>query len=132
MIGARQQLLETSHGMVEYLDAGGGIPILYFHGTGAGNDAALLLEQSLLKSDCRLIIPNRPGYQGSALGLQGSAKFCADIAADLLAHLAIDRAAVVGTSGGGMLAASFARHYPERAAALVLQCAQSHRWDHGK
>lgn len=57
-----QQLLDTPNGNVEYLDAGTGTPTLYFHGTGAGNDAALLLEQSLLHSNCRLVIPNRPGY----------------------------------------------------------------------
>jgi hypothetical protein len=45
---ANQQRHETSQGVVEYLDVGTGIPTLYFHGTGAGNEAALLLEQSRL------------------------------------------------------------------------------------
>ncbi len=132
MITGRQQRVETPHGMVEYLDVGTGTPTLYFHGTGAGNDAALLLEQSLLKSDCRLIMPNRPGYHATTLGRQGSAKFCADLAAELLDHLSVNRAVVIGTSGGGMPAACFARCYPDRTAALVLQCAQSHQWNDGK
>jgi len=132
MIAAGQQRVETPHGIVEFLDVGTGTPTLYFHGTGAGNDAALLLEQSLLNSNCRLIVPNRPGYYATTLGRQGSAKFCADLAAGLLEHLAIDRAAVIGTSGGGMPAACFARCYPLRTAALVLQCAQSHPWNEGK
>ena len=132
MIAADQKLLETPHGKVEYIDVGTGTPTLYFHGTGAGNDAALLLEQSLLKSDCRLIIPNRPGYHGTPLGLQPSVKFCVDLAVEILNHLAIDRAAVVGTSGGGMPAACFARRHPDRTSALVLQCAQSHQWTDGK
>src|SRR6188508_1247708 len=102
MFAAGQQYLETPHGNVEYLDVGTGTPTLYFHGTGAGNDAALLLEQPLLKSNCRLIIPNRPGYYATTLGRPGSANFCADLAADLLAHLKISRVVVVGTSGGGM------------------------------
>lgn len=132
MPAENQRHLQTPLGQVEYLDVGTGVPVLYFHGTGAGNDAALLLDQSLLRSHCRLIIPNRPGYAGTTLGVRGSAEFCAELAARLLDHLAIDRVAVVGTSGGGMIAACFARRYPARTAALVLQCAESHRWAAGK
>jgi pimeloyl-ACP methyl ester carboxylesterase len=58
--------------------------------------------------------------------------YCAKLAVELLDHLNLDRVAVVGTSGGGMPAAAFARLYPDRTAALVLQCAQAHRWDHGQ
>jgi 2-hydroxy-6-oxonona-2,4-dienedioate hydrolase len=132
MIAAAQRYLKTPYGNVEYVDVGTGVPTLYFHGTGAGNDAALLLEQSLLKSNCRLIIPNRPGYYATTLGRPGSAKFCADLAAGLLAHLMITRAVVIGTSGGGMPAACFAKCYPHLTAALILQCAQSHQWNEGK
>jgi 2-hydroxy-6-oxonona-2,4-dienedioate hydrolase len=132
MAGSAQQRVETPLGNVQYIDAGEGTPTLYFHGTGAGNDAALLLEQALLESGCRLIIPNRPGYYGTTLGRQGSAEFCADLAVKLLDHLAIKRAVVIGTSGGGMPAACFARRHPDRTAALILQCAQSHPWNNGK
>jgi pimeloyl-ACP methyl ester carboxylesterase len=126
-----QQQLETVIGNVEYCDVGAGRPILYFHGTGVGNDAVILLERSLLDSGYRLIVPNRPGYFGTTLGRRGSADFCGDLAAHLLDHLSVDRAAVIGTSGGGMPAASFARRYQSRTAALVLQSAQSHQWDDG-
>ena len=126
-----QQQLETVIGNVEYCDVGTGHPILYFHGTGCGNDAAILLEKPLLDSGYRLIVPNRPGYFGTTLGSQGSADFCVDLAAHLLDHLKTDRAAVIGTSGGGMPAARFARRYPSRTAALILQCAESHQWDDG-
>ena len=128
MVTAASQRLETANGNIDFLDVGSGIPTLYFHGTGAGNDGALLLEQSLIDSNCRLIIPNRPGYYGTTLGPAGSADFCATLAAELLDHLSVKRVAVIGTSGGGMPAASFARCYPDRTAALILQCAQSHRW----
>ena len=60
------QQLETSKGLVEYADVGQGRPILYFHGTGAGNDAAVIMERSLLDDGFRLIVPNRPGYYGTA------------------------------------------------------------------
>jgi pimeloyl-ACP methyl ester carboxylesterase len=76
-----------------------------------------------------LIVPNRPGYGRTSLGRKGCARYCADLAAALLDHLSIERAVVVGKSGGGMPAACFARYHPRRTAGLVLQCAQSHRWN---
>lgn len=125
----QQRICDTSAGQVEFCDAGGGLPVLYFHGTGAGNDAVILLEQALISSRCRLIVPNRPGYFDTPVGSPGSVDHCAQLAAELLEQLQIDRVAVVGTSGGGMPAAAFVRRFPERSAALILQCAQSHRWD---
>lgn len=131
MDNLRQRYYGAPSGPIEYCDVGSGLPVLYFHGTGAGNDAAVLLEQSMIASGCRLIVPNRPGYSGTALGVRGSVEYCATLAAELLDHLNPGRVAVFGTSGGGMPAAAFARLYPGRTAALVLQCAQAHRWDHG-
>jgi pimeloyl-ACP methyl ester carboxylesterase len=121
--------LKTSRGIVEYVDVGSGIPTLYFHGTGAGCDAAVLLEQPLVHSGCRLIVPNRSGYYGTALMNHGAVEPCVVQAAELLDHLAIRQAVVIGTSGGGMPAARFAEKYPERSASLILQCCQSHQWD---
>src|SRR5260370_6297925 len=90
----------TSKGIVEYSDVGQGISILYFHGTGAGNDAAVMMERWLLEDGFRLIVPNRPGYYGTPLCSGPSPGECADLAAELLDQLKIDRVAVVGTSGG--------------------------------
>jgi pimeloyl-ACP methyl ester carboxylesterase len=132
MIVGKVQRLDARHGAVEFLDVGTGLPILYFHGTGAAADAALLLEKTLLQSGCRLVIPNRPGYYGTTVGVVGCTKYCADLAADVLDHLAIERVAAIGTSGGGMPAAAFASRHPERTAALILQCGQSHQWDRGR
>jgi pimeloyl-ACP methyl ester carboxylesterase len=42
--------------------------------------------------------------------------------AGLLDALAIDRAALLGISMGGMIAQEFALNYPERLSALVLDC----------
>lgn len=127
-----QQRYDAPNGLIEFCDVGSGLPVLYFHGTGAGNDAAVLLERELIDSGCRLIMPNRPGYFRTTLGPRGSSSYCAGLARELLDHLDLDRVGVVGTSGGGMPAAAFARLYPERTAALVLQSAQAHRWDHAR
>jgi pimeloyl-ACP methyl ester carboxylesterase len=128
----RQQRYDAPTGPIEFCDVGSGLPVLYFHGTGAGNNAAVLLEQELIASGCRLIVPNRPGYSQTSLGPRGSVSYCTTLAFELLDHLNLHRVAVVGTSGGGMPAAAFARMYPDRTAALVLQCAQAHRWDDGR
>lgn len=120
------QQVETSRGPVEYADVGEGLPILYFHGIGAGGDAAVIMERSLLDDGFRLIVPNRPGYYGTPITSGRSLNDCADLAAELLDYLGIKRAVVVGTSGGGMSAPRFAERHPAKAAALVLQCAVAH------
>jgi len=121
--------VSTSKGVVEYADIGDGPAILYFHGTGAGNDAALLMERTLLDEGFRLIIPNRPGYNGTPLSCGRTAADCADLAAELLDQLEINRVAVIGTSGGGLGSCSFAARHPARAACLVLQCALTHPFE---
>jgi pimeloyl-ACP methyl ester carboxylesterase len=121
--------IETSKGRLEYCVVGDGYPILYFHGTGAGNDCAVVMENSLLEDGFRLIVPNRPGYYGTPLSCGRTSNDCADLAVELLDDLSIDVAAVIGTSGGGPPAIRFAARYPSRTAALVLQCAQCHHWD---
>jgi pimeloyl-ACP methyl ester carboxylesterase len=105
---------------------------LYFHGTGAGNDAALLMEKWLLDDGFRLIVPNRPGYYGTPLCSGRTPNDCADLAAGLLDALHIDRVAVIGTSGGGLAASSFAARHAPRTTCLVLQCASSHPFASGR
>ena len=122
----------TSKGIVEFADIGSGIPILYFHGTGAGYDAAVLMERSLIENGFRLIVPNRPGYYGTPLTCGRLPEDCADLAAELLDHLQIGRVAVIGTSGGGLAAPTFAARYPAQTTCLVLQCALSHRFASAK
>jgi pimeloyl-ACP methyl ester carboxylesterase len=119
----------TTAGDVEFLDISRGLPILYFHGTGAGADSMPPLERPLLEDGCRLIIPNRPGYFGTPLDDRRSAADCADLMAALLDQLALQRVVLIGTSGGGPPAAVFAARHPTRTAGLVMQCAQSHAWD---
>jgi pimeloyl-ACP methyl ester carboxylesterase len=127
-----QQRVQTSKGPIEYADVGQGIPILYFHGNGVGNDAALMMEKSLIDDGFRLIVPNRPGYYGTPLESGRSFSDCADLAAELLDHLHVEQVVVIGTSGGGPAAARFAARRPRRTSALVLQCALAHPYDSGR
>jgi pimeloyl-ACP methyl ester carboxylesterase len=127
-----QRQVQTSKGPLEYADVGQGIPILYFHGNGVGNDAVVMLEKSMVDDGFRLIVPNRPGYYGTPLQSGRSPDDCADLAAELLDQLHVERVVVIGTSGGGPAASRFAARHPQRAAALVLQCALSHPFDSGR
>lgn len=121
--------IETPRGPVEYLVEGGGPPVLYFHGTPCSSRLAADMERPLIDDGFQLIVPQRPGYYGTPLGDRLTTADCAESAAFVLDHLGITRVAAIGTSGGGPPALAFAARYPERSAALVLQCAQSHRWD---
>jgi pimeloyl-ACP methyl ester carboxylesterase len=127
-----QRVVHASRGPVEYADVGQGIPVLYFHGNDVGNDAAVLLEKSLIDDGFRLIVPNRPGYYGTPLQSGRSPDDCADLAVELLDQLGLGRVAVIGTSGGGPPASRFAARHPQRCAALVLQCALAHPLDSGR
>lgn len=124
-----QRQVQTSKGPVEYADVGQGIPILYFHGNDVGNDAVVMMEKSLVDDGFRLIVPNRPGYYGTPLQCGRSPNDCADLAAELLDQLRVERVVVIGTSGGGPPASRFAVRDPQRTIALVLQCALSHPFD---
>lgn len=126
---ARTALLETHRGPVGYIDAGSGPPILYFHGTGAGNDLALIMERSLLDRGFRLILPNRPGYGETPISCGEATSDAVWLACQILDHLQIGRVGVIGPSGGGPAAIAFASSCAARTAALLLMCAQSHRWD---
>jgi pimeloyl-ACP methyl ester carboxylesterase len=122
-------LVNTAMGPVEYAVAGSGDPILYFHGSGAANDLIFCVEGALLRDGFRLVVPNRPGYGNTPLSSGRSSSECADLAAALLEELDIRSAVVMGCSGGGLFAARFAERHPTKTLCLVLQCAQTHRWD---
>ncbi len=117
--------ITVEDGPVEFAELGQGPPILYFHGTSGGCEVVFPMEQELLDSGFRLIVPNRPGNFGTPLGGRTSGADSARLAAAVLDALAVAKVGVIGTSGGGPAALSFAALFPERTTALVLQCADS-------
>lgn len=121
-------VIETSRGPVEYTEAGWGTPILYFHGTGITCDGMLPFEMPLVESGFRVIIFNRPGYGATPLADNDSAKACSTVARALLDALNLNTVCVMGSSGGGAFATSFAVNHPDRVHSLVLMCPNLHRW----
>jgi pimeloyl-ACP methyl ester carboxylesterase len=68
------------------------------------------------------VAPDQIGFGKSAKpDIHYSFDLLAQNTAALLDHLGVDRVAVVGHSMGGMLAVRFARNYPQRTRALVLE-----------
>lgn len=117
---AEVEVAELDQTQVAYYDRGRGDPLVMLIGTGstmAEWDPALL---ELLARDHRLIVFDYPG-----LGLSGPwhGKTFSDLATttvELLDHLEISRAAILGWSMGGFVAQRIAIQYPERVSALVL------------
>jgi pimeloyl-ACP methyl ester carboxylesterase len=128
---------------VAYALAGpaGGPLALYFHGWGDDFRVVLPLEYTLADAGFRLLVPNRPGYGGTALDwITGGRAFAwrtasdtADVAARLLDRLQLQeqippRVAVVGMSGGAPAALAFASRHPARTAALLIQAGVTQPW----
>jgi len=122
------QVVQTARGPVEYCSAGEGDAILYFHGTGGTCDGMMPFEYKLVEDGFRLIMPNRPGYGNTPLDSNIGIRDCSNVAEALLDTLGVERAAVMGSSGGGTFALSFALTHPARCYSLTLLCPQLHRW----
>lgn len=111
----------------EYGDPDGRIAIVA-HGTPGSRYQGIPLHDAAEASGWRLIFPDRPGYgqtsplAGSALPDEGFHSWNNDALA-VLDHLGVDKAAVVGISGGGGYALALATQSPARVARLVLVCA---------
>ena len=98
-----------------------GDPVLLMHGIGSHSGGWRFILDAL-KSDYRAIAWNAPGYMLSdnlAAEAPTSRQY-ADAAAALLDALAIDRAHVVGSSFGSMIAATLAAFHPDRVQTLAL------------
>jgi pimeloyl-ACP methyl ester carboxylesterase len=103
---------------LSYLDRGEGPPVLLIHGNGPD---MLSLEgvATDLVEDHRVITYNRRGYAGSGPVATSWVEHREDAAA-LLEHLGVSEAAVVGVSGGGIVALQLAVERPDLVGALVL------------
>ena len=104
---------------VRYRVRGNGPPLLMIHGIGAPLELWRPLESRL--SDFQTITVDPPGAGHSSMpqGRFRMAQF-AEVMDDLLTHLRLDSASVVGLSLGGMIAQEFAHRSPDRVDKLIL------------
>ncbi len=117
---AGASILKTPRGDLEYAVQGEGIPILVMHGAGGGYRQGLLLARLVDTRRFQVIGLSRPGYRYTPLEVGRSFEEQAAAARDLLDHLRIERAAVLGISAGGTPAIQFALRHPDRCRGLIL------------
>jgi len=106
------------------LRSGPGPLVVFLHGIGS-NAASFTPLFERLPAELSLLAWNAPGYAGSAplAGDWPMASDYADKLANLLDHLGHGAVHLVGHSLGTLIAAAFARQFPERVQSLVLAAA---------
>lgn len=112
------RVVQTACGPVEVAIVGEGPPVLVIHGGAGGYDQGLL--ETRVFENFKFIAVSRPGYLRTPIETGRTPTEQADALAALLDTLGIKRAAVIGTSMGGLVAIHFALQYPERCWGLVL------------
>lgn len=117
--GIRTELYESRFGTIEYLLVGEGPTILVSHGVSGGIDQGFWLTEDLAK-EYRFLYVSRFGYlassmpEGPSIGKQAAAY------RELLDHLEIGSAYVMGNSAGGSSALKFAEEHADRCDGVIL------------
>jgi len=111
----------TARGVVSFRAAGAGPALCLLHGIGS-QSGSWAPQLDALGAHYHVIAWDAPGY-GRSDALVSAAPVAADYAATLAAlwdALDLDRAVVVASSLGALIAGAFAARWPARAAGLVL------------
>ncbi len=99
---------------------GEGKPVLYFHGTASSRLETLLLKEFACANEFQIIGVDRPGYGLSTFALRNRlSDFTADINC-LMAHLELEKFALLGWSGGGPFGLTYVALFPERVTKAVI------------
>ena len=99
-----------------------GQTLVLMHGKNFGSDYWAGTIKAMSTYGYRVIAPDQIGFgKSSKPEMRYTFGMLAENTARLLDHLKLGRVTVIGNSMGGMLAVHFARKYPERLMALVLE-----------
>ena len=99
-----------------------GQTIVLLHGKNFAADYWANTLKAMSSYGYRVIAPDQVGFgKSSKPEIRYTFAMLAENTARLLDHLKLGRVVVIGNSMGGMLAVHFARRYPERVMALVLE-----------
>lgn len=105
---------------VAYAETGAGPPVVYLHGALMTADEGLIGLGPVLSERFRLIAFDRPGHGGSDRDLTtGSAWRQAQVLAEALRALSVQRPVVIGHSFGGAVAMALALRFPDALAGVV-------------
>lgn len=115
-------IVATERGPIEIARAGTGPCVLAIHGIPGSWRQCFSLSEDL-RDRYTVVAPSRPGYGRTPLSTGRTAVEQARAYAAALDAMGIERAVVLGASGGGPSAIAFAEAFPDRTAGLVLVCA---------
>jgi pimeloyl-ACP methyl ester carboxylesterase len=113
--------LNLPEGIVEYARFGSGPTLLVLHGAGGGWDQSTGWARLRLADDRDVVAVSRFGYLGSTLPTGATTAMQADVYAQLLDALQVNRADVATLSAGSMTGLRFAGQHPDRVRRLVLE-----------
>jgi 2-hydroxy-6-oxonona-2,4-dienedioate hydrolase len=113
-------VVETRCGLIEYQQAGSGLPLLAVHGSGGGYDQGMAFAAPLTSRGIQVIAMSRFGYLRTPMPADATAESQADAFVCLLDALDIQTAAVMGGSAGALSALQMAIRHPDRVSALIL------------
>ncbi len=113
--------LTTDRATIEFTDSGSGPVVLVLHGNGGRWDQGLDWASRRLGKDHRVVAVSRFGYLGSSVPPAAGTANQADVLAELLDLLGVDRVDVVTLSAGSAAGLQFAVRHPERLRSLVLE-----------
>jgi pimeloyl-ACP methyl ester carboxylesterase len=115
------RVVRTARGPIQVAETGSGPAVLVVHGMpGDWRQARPLADD--LAGHARVLLVTRPGYGRTPLRSGRTPDQQAHLYAALLDELGIERAVVLGISGGGPSAYALAALHPSRCAGLVLAC----------
>ena len=123
-------IVDTSLGMVEYVDHGDGPPVLFVHGSPGGCDQGAVMTEFLVARGFRSISISRPGYLRTPLSDRvAEPDQQADLEIALMDELGIGTFAVMCWSGGGPSSYRLAAKHSDRVSALVTLAGLSMRYE---
>lgn len=114
------QVYDSKFGKIEYLLRGKGPTILVSHGITGGIDQGMGMIEDLIRPEYQFLYISRFGYLKSSIPENPTAGLQGDAYCELLNHLGIETAFVLGNSAGGTSAIQFAIRHPEKCKGLIL------------
>lgn len=121
MAALSARVVRTARGPVQVASLGSGPALLVVHGMPGDWRQARLVAEDLAES-FEVHLVTRPGYGRTPLRSGRTPLAQAALYAALFDALGIDRAVVLGISGGGPSAYALAALHPDRCAGLALAC----------
>ena len=118
---AKAKSINSSYGMISYIDEGEGEVFLVCHGITGGYDQGFDVLSGRT-DDYRIIAPSRFGYPGSDMPENATVDMQVEAFVELLDELGIEKTFITATSAGGTIAQRFALLHPERCKGLILYC----------